>query len=210
MNKDTTGLFITFEGTEGAGKTTIITKVAQYLEDMNYKVVVTREPGGVALSEKIRTLLFETENMDERTEALLFAAARREHLIRKIQPALKTGAIVLCDRYVDSSLAYQGFARGLGMDKILSLNLFAVEDYLPNCTFYLSLPVEVGLQRIKQAHNREINRLDNEELLFHKQVQEAYEQLSQKYHERYVKIDAEQDISKIVEQVCHVIQTKLQ
>lgn len=126
MNK---GLFITFEGGEGAGKTTVLTKVEQWLKEKGHALLRTREPGGITIAEKIRTVILDIEHteMDGRTEALLYAAARRQHLVEKVLPALEKGNIVLCDRFIDSSLAYQGYARGLGIDEVLSINEFAIE-----------------------------------------------------------------------------------
>src|SRR5690606_33256154 len=130
------GYFITFEGGEGAGKTTTIQLLEQKLKQMGYDVLTTREPGGIAIAEEIRKVILNPANteMDARTEALLYAAARRQHLVEKVYPALKRGKIVLCDRFIDSSLAYQGHARGLGMDEVFSINQFAIQDCMPALT----------------------------------------------------------------------------
>src|SRR3954470_4722817 len=131
------GIFITFEGPDGAGKSTIIDLVANRLGD----VLLTREPGGIDIAEQIRAVILDRENtaMDPRTEALLYAAARRQHLIEKVKPALDEGKIVLCDRFVDSSLAYQGYARGLGIDEVLTINQFAIEQMMPHLTIYFDI-----------------------------------------------------------------------
>ena len=122
------GLFISFEGCDGCGKTTLMKRVAGVLESKGLEIVQTREPGGVPIAEKIRNIILDTAEQDAKTEALLFAAARRQHVVEKIIPALKMGKIVLCDRFIDSSLAYQGYARGIGLGPLLKLNEFALND----------------------------------------------------------------------------------
>ncbi|TXK90300.1 dTMP kinase, partial [Parageobacillus sp. SY1] len=128
------GRFFSFEGPDGAGKTTMITKLESFLREKGFDVLLTREPGGVRIAEEIRSIILNPKHteMDGRTEALLYAAARRQHLLEKIIPAIKAGKIVLCDRFVDSSLAYQGFARGLGIDEILQINQFAIDGFFPS------------------------------------------------------------------------------
>lgn len=194
------GQLITFEGPEGAGKTTVMQRVANALcQEARYEVVVTREPGGSAIAERIRTILLDVNatEMDMRTEALLFAAARRQHLVEVIVPALKRGAIVLCDRFVDSSLAYQGIVRGIGYEEIWKLNTFAIDGYLPQCTLLIDVPAEVGLERIKQGRTfDETNRLDRETIEFHQQVRQAFLQLANN-EERFVVIDGTQSIEQV-------------
>lgn len=163
--------FITFEGPEGSGKTTVIQQVAQKLES-KYNVVLTREPGGVKTGEQIRELLLEGDGMDERTEALLFAASRREHLVGKVIPSLNEGKIVLCDRYIDSSLAYQGYARGIGLAEVKSINEFAIDGLYPDITIYLDVSVDIGRKRILK-NQRVQNRLDQESVNFHEKVVEG-------------------------------------
>jgi len=181
-----TGLFITFEGPEGAGKTTIIQRIFKYLTSEGQSVVITREPGGIEIAEKIRSLILDKNHtmMDGRTEALLYAAARRQHLVEKIVPALTNGQIVLCDRFIDSSLAYQGYARGLGIDQVLQINQFAIDGWMPHLTFYLDVTPEIGLERINNSKGREINRLDLETMEFHYKVREGYIQLIERFPER--------------------------
>ncbi|MBD7986033.1 dTMP kinase [Sporosarcina sp. Sa2YVA2] len=205
------GLFITFEGPEGAGKTTVIAEIDKRLERMGKDTVLTREPGGIRISEKIRSIILDNahQEMDGRTEALLYAAARRQHLVEKIIPALAEGKIVLCDRFVDSSLAYQGFARGLGMDEVMSINQFAIEDTMPDLTIFFDISPEEGLQRIEANAGREQNRLDNETLQFHKNVYEGYERLQEKYAERIVSIDASKPLSEVIENVWKLISSRL-
>lgn len=189
------GLFITIEGPEGAGKTTVLERIAKELREKGYPVVQTREPGGIAIAEQIRSVILNKDNtlMDARTEALLYAAARRQHLTEKVVPALQEGAIVLCDRFVDSSLAYQGYARGLGMDEVASINAFAIDGVMPQLTLLFDVRPEVGLARIHRHDGREVNRLDLEDLSFHQKVREGYLKLAQSNQERIVVIDAEQN-----------------
>ncbi|SDC73822.1 dTMP kinase [Shouchella lonarensis] len=197
------GTFITVEGGEGAGKTTVLMSVEQQLKERGYEVVCTREPGGVLLAERIRALLLHTHDidMDERTEALLYAAARREHLMKKIVPALQRGQIVLCDRFIDSSLAYQGYAREIGVEEVRAINMFAVESYMPELTLYFSLDPSVGLTRIEKDQGRERNRLDHEKLYFHEQVKAGYETLANKHCDRIKMIDASEPLPKVIKNV---------
>ncbi|MBU7218442.1 dTMP kinase [Staphylococcus gallinarum] len=188
--------FITFEGPEGSGKTTIMQAVADKLQQ-DYKIVMTREPGGVKTGEKIRELLLDGDAMDERTEALLFAASRREHLVGKVMPALENGNIVLCDRYIDSSLAYQGYARGIGITEVKSINEFAIDNMYPDVTIYLDVSVEVGRQRIVE-NQRVQNRLDLESVNFHEKVVEGYKKIIHNESERFIIIDAEKSIDEVV------------
>lgn len=193
------GIFITMEGPEGAGKTTITNMLSQKLKEEGYQVMQTREPGGIEIAEQIRGVILDKRNtqMDARTEALLYAAARRQHLVEKVIPALEEGYIVLCDRFIDSSLAYQGYARGLGMDEVFSINLFAIEDMMPKLTLYFDIDPQLGLERINQHKNREVNRLDLEDLEFHHSVREGYAKLIKDYPERIHKIDASQPIEMV-------------
>ena len=143
--------------------------------------------------------------MDERTEALLYVAARRQHLVEKIIPALNEGKVVLCDRFIDSSLAYQGYARGIGMDEILEINNFAIGEYMPNLSIFFDLDPGEGLKRINKDNNREVNRLDNEKLDFHNKVREGYYKILEKDKDRIVKIDASKSIDKVYEDVKYII-----
>lgn len=199
----TNGLFITFEGGEGAGKTTILNQVYEELTGRGFEVIKTREPGGIRISEKIRDIIHDPLHleMEERTEALLYAAARRQHLVEKIVPALNEGKIVLCDRFIDSSLAYQGYARGLGIDEVQSINQFAIQDVMPDKTFYFDIDPELGLTRIKKHSGREINRLDLEKLDFHYKVREGYKYLINRFPERIIEIDASQALDVVYDQV---------
>ncbi|WP_400244711.1 dTMP kinase [Niallia sp. JL1B1071] len=203
----TKGLFITLEGPEGAGKTTIIDMLLNYYQEQGKQIIKTREPGGIPISEKIRSIILDPEHteMDARTEALLYAAARRQHLVEKVIPALKSGAIILCDRFIDSSLAYQGFARGIDMDEIWKINQFAIGDVMPELTIYFDLDPRVGLARINNTGDREINRLDLEKIEFHELVQEGYYNVIEKFPERIVKVDASKPLEQVFQDTIEII-----
>lgn len=145
------GIFITIEGPEGAGKTTVLQMLAEDLQKKGLDIVATREPGGIPIAEKIREIILNPEHqeMDPKTEALLYAAARRQHLVQKILPALNKGAIVLCDRFIDASLVYQGIARKIGIEEVFMINQFAVEQIMPDLTLYFDILPEIGLERIR-------------------------------------------------------------
>ncbi|AZV40777.1 dTMP kinase [Peribacillus asahii] len=196
------GAFITLEGPEGAGKTTILQLLGAALEKEGHRVVVTREPGGIPIAEQIREVILNKENtaMDSRTEALLYAAARRQHLVERIIPALEQGMIVLCDRFIDSSLAYQGHARGLEIEEIYSINTFAIADVMPDITLYFDIEPDEGLKRIQANNHREVNRLDLETIDFHKKVREGYQLVMNRWKERFVLIDASQSLEFVFEQ----------
>ncbi len=201
--------FITFEGPEGSGKTTIIEHIRRLLAE-THEVVKTREPGGIPISEKIREVLLTKEHdMDGRTEALLFAASRRQHLVERVIPALESGKIVLCDRFIDSSLAYQGIARGIGFDDIMAVNKFAIDTHMPDLTIYLKLDPETGLQRIRD-NARENNRLDDETIDFHKKVVLGYNELSELYPDRIKIVDAAQSVENVVTDTLNIINTYIQ
>ncbi|MBR3381290.1 MAG: dTMP kinase [Bacillus sp. (in: Bacteria)] len=205
------GMFITFEGPEGAGKTTVIRKVYEEMERQGYAVMATREPGGIDIAEQIREVILNEKNtkMDAKTEALLYAAARRQHLAEKVEPALKRGETVLCDRFVDSSLAYQGYARGLGIEEVKSINDFAIDGMMPQMTIYFSITPEEGLKRIDANQGREKNRLDMETLNFHQMVREGYEQLIAQSPERFRVVDASQPVQDVFNEVFQLIQDTL-
>lgn len=201
-------MFITFEGGEGSGKTSVIREVETALLNRGYKVLSTREPGGSRVAEQIRAVILDSQNteMTAATEALLFAASRVQHLEEKVLPALRDGKIVLCDRYVDSSLAYQAYARDLGFDFVSKVNDFAFR-HLPDITFFLDVEPEIGLKRIRQRD--ELNRLDKEKLSFHEKVREGYLKLLAMYPERIVKIDANHNIQTTFSQIMRVLEAKL-
>ncbi|MDV6378947.1 dTMP kinase [Sporosarcina sp. GW1-11] len=206
-----TGLFISFEGPEGAGKTSVLQEVATRLKALGHAVVVTREPGGIPIAEKIREVILDANHqaMDGKTEALLYAAARRQHLVEKVLPALEQGMVVLCDRFIDSSLAYQGVARGLGLEEVLAINVFAIEDHMPDCTVFFDVPPEVGLERIWKDKEREQNRLDLETLEFHKLVYKGYKEVMHRDVERFRVVDAQKPQSEVVEKVWEIISSEV-
>lgn len=185
------GVFITFEGNDGSGKTTVCKAVQEELIKMGYDCIYTREPGGSKIAESIRNILLDVNNteMDDRTEALLYAASRRQHLKEVVLPALENKKIVLCDRFIDSSLAYQGIARGIGLKEVWDINQFAIDGCMPEKTLFLSVSVETGKKRMNLRGN--LNRLDQEESSFHKAVRQGYETLVSMYPERIEVIDAE-------------------
>lgn len=201
------GLFIVFEGGEGSGKSTMIDKVYEWLKECDYDCIKTREPGGISIAEQIREVILNKENtkMDGKTEALLYAAARRQHLVEKVIPALENGQVVLCDRFVDSSLAYQGYARGLGIEEVYEINKFAIGDCMPDISILFDISPEVGIERIKKNSEREVNRLDLEKLDFHKKVRKGYDIIYKKNRNRIVKINADESIDKVFDNVKNII-----
>ncbi|MDR0846823.1 MAG: dTMP kinase [Lactobacillales bacterium] len=201
-------MFITIEGGEGAGKSSLIKLLAPYLEEkFKREVVVTREPGGIEIAEEIRSVILDVKNtaMDGKTEALLYAAARRQHLVEKVLPALAAEKIVICDRFVDSSLAYQGKARDLGMEEVWQINEFAIGTLMPELTLYLDIEPELGLKRIAENRADEINRLDNEKIEFHNLVRAGFLELLAKFPERIKKVDASLDLENVFKQTTEII-----
>jgi dTMP kinase len=195
----TIGKFITFEGTEGCGKTTQARMVAEYLSQEGWEVVMVREPGGTAVGEKIREILLDTRMGDIApiTEALLFAADRAQQVRDVVRPALQAGRIVVADRYVDSSLAYQGVGRGCGLEAVKNLNDWATGELEPDLTIMLDLPLEEGLERTGEF---EKDRIERESLEFHRNVRHAYIMLEQ-IHSRFVLIDGRGNPGAIHERV---------
>lgn len=198
------GNFITIEGPEGSGKTALINKIKEGSNDFS---VFTREPGGVKIAENIRNIILDNENteMDIVTEVLLYAAARRQHLIEKVVPALSNGKSVICDRFIDSSLAYQGYARGVGIDVVLKINEFAVDGLMPDLTLLLDIDPAIGLKRIHDDEGREYNRLDKENLDFHNKVREGYKQLAKRFPERIIMIDANRPLDEVYDDAISII-----
>lgn len=199
------GIFITFEGNDGAGKTTVCQAIYKQLISLGYDVVYTREPGGSKIAEAIRDILLDTNNgeMDARTEALLYAASRRQHLVEKVLPALGKKQIVLCDRFIDSSLAYQGVARKLGMKAVWDINQFAIDGHMPDRTIFLSVSYETGQKRMDIRGDK--NRLDLEQSSFHIAVRQGYEQLCDMYKKRIVVVDAEPELETVIENTLSVV-----
>jgi dTMP kinase len=188
------GLFITFEGVDGCGKSTQMRFLSEYLmEECGINPVLTREPGGCNISEKIRDLVLDIENkeMGDRTEALLYAAARAQHVEEVIAPAVREGRIVLCDRFIDSSLAYQGVGRGLGIEPVMDINRFAMGNMMPDKTFFLDFPPHLAFERMskKRIHDR----LETQEEAFYIMLYNGFVELSKLYPDRIVRIDASGD-----------------
>lgn len=194
------GIFITFEGPDGSGKSTQIKLLARHCEELGIPVLLTREPGGTDISEDIRDLLLDPQNseMSGVTEALLYAASRAQHVDEKIKPALEQGKVVLCDRFMDSSIAYQGYGRGLG-DEVRIINEFAVQGLAPDITFFLDLPPDYGRRRLEAS--RDPDRLELENMSFHYRVYEAYMKLREMHPQRYISVDATSGIEKIAEEI---------
>jgi len=204
-------MFITMEGGEGSGKSTAIKEIVDSLTKEGYSVVLTREPGGTPISEEIRNVILDKKNteMDPWTEALLYAASRRQHIVEKILPALKEGKIVICDRFIDSSLAYQGGARGLGVKKVYDMNQYATDGLLPDLTILFDIEPEEGLKRIAANAGREVNRLDVEKLPFHHAVRDAFHSLAKQFPDRYVIIDASKSKQEVYDEAYQAIKERL-
>ena len=201
-----TSLFIAFEGGDGAGKSTQATLLQAALKEAGHTVVVTREPGGSPIAEKIRQVVLDVAHagLNDRAEALLFAASRAEHVAKTIRPALLRGEIVITDRYMDSSIAYQGIARGLGLDEIQNLNLWATENLVPDLTILLDVETSAGLGRVEDP-----NRLEEESADFHSQVRAAFLELAHLHQERYVVISASGDRHEIAAKILDAVNQKL-
>lgn len=204
------GYFITFEGPDGAGKTTQIRLLNDYLKAKGWDTVLTREPGGTPIGEKIRNIILDVENreMNPIAEMLLYAASRAQHVSQLIKPALEQGKIVLCDRFVDSSIAYQGFGRDLGIDMVEGVNHFALQGIIPDLTLLFAIDPEKGLERSRQRR-KAMDRLEEEQLDFHKKVYEGFMALSRKYPQRFRVIDASLEIENIHKIVVDEIQQLL-
>lgn len=205
------GFLVSIEGPDGSGKSTLIQELARYYSSQGTEVVVTREPGGARIAEQIRQILLDPEHaeMEEKTELLLYIASRRQHLVEKVLPALDRGALVLMDRFIDSSVAYQGFGRGLDLEAIHWLNQFATDGNKPDLTLLLDLPAAEGLARIQATRSNDVDRLDQEDLSWHERVREGYLRLLEEEPTRFVKVDASQELSLVVEQALTLIQERL-
>ncbi len=203
------GRFITIEGTDGGGKSTQIEKLVEYLKSMGREVVVTREPGGTSISEKLREILLDAKNseMTDITEALLYAASRAQHVEEKILPAVKEGKIVICDRFLDSSIVYQGYARGLDIEMIKTINSFALNKIKPDITLFFDIRPEIGILRKKNMHD--LDRMEQEKIDFHNKVYNGYKVLLNENPERIKRIDAEKTIDEVYRQVIDAVNTIL-
>lgn len=203
------GLFITLEGMDGSGKTTQIQLLQAYFEKSGFEVVVTREPGGTVISEAIRKIILDKQylEMSHMTEALLYAAARAQHVDQLIRPAVESGKIVICDRFVDSSVVYQGISRGLGEARIRAVNDFAINGLMPNLTILLDLAAKEGISRKKSQ--QELDRLELEKDTFHQKVSDGYRKIADEMPERIIKVDASLSIDKIHGQIVKRIEELL-
>lgn len=204
-------MFVTVEGPEGSGKSSVMKRVAERLQEEGIEVVLTREPGGTPIAEQIREVILNKENtkMDKITEALLYAASRRQHLVEKVWPLTKEGKLVISDRFLDSSLAYQGGARGIGIDKVLEINMAATEGYYPDLTLLFDVAPEIGLARIAANKGREVNRLDLEKIEFHREVRQTFLDLAHRFKDRFVIIDASQPFEKVIEDAYKAIKDRM-
>ena len=208
-------MFLTFEGPEGSGKSTQIKKLAGYLEDQGVDLVLTREPGGTEIGDQIRKILLDSANqgMVSDCEQYLYWAARAQHLQEKIWPALEQGKWVLCDRFVESTIAYQGYGRGLDMQQILQLKEWVTKGRGPDLTILLDLPVELGIERAT-ARQAKLNgaekedRFEREEITFHQKVRGGFLEMAQNEKDRFVVIDAYEDIDTIHDQVVAAVEAK--
>ena len=207
-------LFITFEGPEGSGKTTQIKLLSSYLEEKGYPVLATREPGGTNIGDQIRAILLDPQNTEmlPASEALLFSAARAQIVNQVIRPHLAQGDIVLCDRYADSTMAYQGYGHGLELEMLHAITALATGGLKPDLTVYLDIDVEDGLRRKLAAHkagNAEWNRLDRQEAAFHRRVREGYLQMAAREPDRWLVIDATQPVEDIQASIRAEVEAKL-
>ena len=205
----TKGILITLEGPEGAGKTTILQQILPILTQVGVAILTTREPGGIRIAENIREIILAPENtaIDGKTELLLFAAARRQHLNEKVRPALAEGEIVIIDRFIDSSVAYQGYARGIDVADVETINNFATDGLLPDLTLYFDVDTEIGLSRVMSG-DREVNRLDLEAQEMHQKVRAGYQAIAKANPKRIVTIDASQAIDQVVAATLSTLQIR--
>ncbi|MCT4564939.1 MAG: dTMP kinase [Maledivibacter sp.] len=203
------GVFITFEGPDGSGKTTQIKLLEKYFKEKGYDILITREPGGTNISEQIRNVILDKNNMemDKITEALLYAASRAQHVAQIIKPALLEGKAIICDRFVDSSIVYQGIGRNLGIDFIKKINDMATAGTQPDITFLMKLSPELGLNR--KFSSDECNRLDMEKLEFHNKVYEGYLKLESLYPQRIIGVDASKSIEELYKDIVKIVENKL-
>lgn len=206
------GIFISLEGPDGAGKTSVLEALIPILEAKGRAFVTTREPGGVAVAEKIRDVVLDPKHteIDEKTELLLYIASRRQHLVERILPALDRGEMVLVDRFIDSSVAYQGFGRGLKVADIDWLNDFATDGLKPDLTLYFDIEAEEGLARIAKSKERGADRLDRESVEWHQRVREGYLSILEKEPNRVRKIDASQPLEKVVADTLAVLAERVE
>lgn len=200
-------LFITFEGPEGSGKTSILSQVKEKLASDGIEIVATREPGGSVISEEIRKIILNKDHtlMDPWTEVLLYISARRQHLVEKVFPELNSQKIIICDRFSDSTLAYQGYGRKLDINKINAIQDMAFDNFKPNLTILFDVRPEIGLQRIKNRNQND--RLDKETLEFHNLVYQGYQAIAKNNSERIKVVDASKELNQVLEEVYQIIKS---
>lgn len=193
------GLFITLEGPDGSGKTTQMESIRAFLNQRGEKAIITREPGGTPIGEKLREIILsrESEEMDPLAEAMLYAAARAQHVTQVIKPAIEEGIHVICDRFIDSSIAYQGYGRGLG-DSVSIINAYAVQGWMPDITFLLKLDPALGRKRIEEEAR---DRIEMEKAEFHSRVFAGYRELERQFPDRIIGIDAAREIEEIADEI---------
>jgi dTMP kinase len=201
------GFFITFEGGEGSGKTTLLDKIKKYLESRNHHHVFTREPGGTDLGEEIRELLLKKrkEKVASKAELCLFLASRAQHIENVILPALREGKIVLSDRYNDSSIAYQGYARGLGIEEVINFSYYIIEDAIPDLTIYLDIDPKIALARRTDG----FDRIESEKISFHQKIRDGFLILAEKFPERIKVIDATDSPEEVLKNAMNYIEKLL-
>jgi dTMP kinase len=213
MTLESRAVFITFEGIEGSGKSTQLQRLAALLRQRGGTVVTTKEPGGTAIADRIRAILLDSKNViDPIAEVLLFAASRRQHTVEVIRPASERGEIVLCDRYADSTLAYQGFGRLLNLDQLRTLNRWATGDLDPDLTVLFDLPEEAGLSRAVRRNSKAVDdegRFEAEDLRFHRRVREGYLALAGEEPSRFAVVDANGTIEEVFERTLAMLRTRL-
>ncbi|MDU3177304.1 dTMP kinase [Anaerococcus sp.] len=204
------GKLIVFEGPDGSGKTTILKKVNQQLSKQGYKLMLVREPGGTEISEKIREIIIDNDNvnMSAKTESLLFAASRAQLIDEKIRPGLENGKIILCDRFVLSSLTYQGVGRGLGIEEVKAINDFATDNIRPDLTIFFNIDYKTAL--VRKRENFSADRLENEDFNFHKKIFDAYLDIAQKYNRDIKQVDATRSIEEVSRDVLNLIKDLLE
>ncbi len=198
------GIFITFEGPDGSGKTTQLKKVAQQLQKLGHDVLVTREPGGTAISDKIRSIILDpvNEEMVDQAEVLLYAASRAQHVHELILPALKAGRIVLCDRFIDASVAYQSYGLGVDIEMVKSISKYASSGLQATRTYMMDVPVEVSLERLNQRagateFTQQLDRIEQKNVDYHSRVRAGFHQIANDHPERVIIIDANRDVERI-------------
>jgi dTMP kinase len=206
MNPDdgTRGFLITFEGSEGCGKSTQVSRIANRFEQHGYEVDVAREPGGTDLGEAIRHILKHDatgENMTPEAELLLFAASRAQLVRERIQPAVDSGKIMLCDRFLDSTTVYQGIARNISSEPVKMINEFAVGDMMPDVTVIVDIPAELGFERIRHRITDLPDRMESESIEFYRKVREGYLMLAKALPERYIIVDGTKTVEEVEESI---------